>query len=70
MRGVEEDSDEKDRGKRSNGEEEEGNGDKLKTETKQLWQLRAAWKKAECETARIEVGSSIKILVSQFDKSF
>ena len=70
MRGAEGDSDEKDRGKRSNGEEEAENGDKLKTETKMLWQLRAAWKKAECETARIEVGSSIKILVSQFDKSF
>ena len=31
--------------------------EKLKTETKKLWQLRAAWKKAECETTRIEVGS-------------
>ena len=53
MREVEE----KDTGKRSNGEEEEGEeGEKLKTDTKKLWQLRAAWKKAECETARIEVG--------------
>ena len=50
MREVEE----KDTGKRSNGEEEE-DGEKLKTDTKKLWQLRAAWKKAECETARIEV---------------
>ena len=54
MREVEE----KDKGKRFNGEngEEEEDGEKLKTDTKKLWQLRAAWKKAECETARIEVG--------------
>ena len=53
MREVEE----KDKGKRSNGEEgEEEDGEKLKTDTKKLWQLRAAWKKAECELARIEVG--------------
>ena len=45
---------EKDTGKRFNGDEEDG--EKLKTDTKKLWQLRAAWKKAECETARIEVG--------------
>ena len=42
----------KDTKESSNGETE-----KLKTETKKLWQLRAAWKKAECETTRIEVGS-------------
>ena len=61
MRGVgEEEINEADKGKRSsNGEE--GEGEKLKTDTKKLWQLRAAWKKAECETARIEVGFSIEI---------
>ena len=55
----EEEIDETDKGKRSNGEE--GEGEKLKTDTKKLWQLRAAWKKAECETARIEVGFSMEI---------
>ena len=61
MRGDgEEEIDETDKGKRSNGEE--GEGEKLKTDTKKLWQLRAAWKKAECETARIEVGFSLDIL--------
>ena len=61
MRGDgEEEIDETDKGKRSNGEE--GEGEKLKTDTKKLWQLRAAWKKAECETARIEVGFSLEIL--------
>ena len=60
MRGDgEEEIDETDKGKRSNGEE--GEGEKLKTDTKKLWQLRAAWKKAECETARIEVGFSMEI---------
>ena len=55
VRGVEEEeTDEREKGKRPNGEE--GVGEKLKTETKKLWQLRAAWKKAECETTRIEVG--------------
>ena len=53
------------KGKSSNGEEGEGNEEK--TETKKLWQLRAAWKKAECETARIEVGFSIEILDSDLD---
>ena len=63
MRGDgEEEIDETDKGKRSNGEEGEGEGEKLKTDTKKLWQLRAAWKKAECETARIEVGFSLEIL--------
>ena len=63
VRGVgEEEIDETDKGKRSNSNGEEGEGEKLKTDTKKLWQLRAAWKKAECETARIEVGFSLEIL--------
>ena len=74
MRGAEEeeDSDEKDRGRRwngeeeeGNGEEEEGNGEKLKEDTKRLWQLRVAWKKAECETTRIEVGIFTEVLISE-----
>ena len=67
MRGAEEeeDSDEKDRGRRWNGEEEEGNGEKLKEDTKRLWQLRVAWKKAECETTRIEVGIFTEVLISE-----
>ena len=60
VRGVEEEeTDEREKEKMPNGEE--GEGEKLKTDTKKLWQLRAAWKKAECETARIEVGFSIEI---------
>ena len=67
MRGAEEeeDSDEKDRGRRSNGEEEGGSGEKLKEDTKRLWQLRVAWKKAECETTRIEVGIFTEVLISE-----
>ena len=67
MRGAEEeeDSDENDRGRRSNEEEEEGNGEKLKEDTKRLWQLRVAWKKAECETTRIEVGTFTEVLISE-----
>ena len=45
------------RGVEDKKESSNGNEETLKTETKKLWQLRAAWKKAECETTRFEVGS-------------
>ena len=42
-------------------EEVDEDDQRLKIEVKRLWHLRSAWKRAECDTTRVEVSPAVQV---------